>query len=133
MSFRSRKREIEATAKNNLEKIEQKKRYLNRVSGKNVFEEVNVQKKFWVLVYSKMGLKMAPAITFVFWVFSISFRSIQMSVTETTKIESIIINLWRLKITIMDWTIRKNRKPREAIGNYVFTAVWKMADRSRSL
>jgi hypothetical protein len=60
MSFRRRKREIEAKAKQDLEKLEYRKRNLNRVAGKNLFEEVDIKKSFGPFSYSRKGLKLAP-------------------------------------------------------------------------
>jgi len=121
MSFRRRKRELEQLANKKLEKIELKKRALNKTAGKNLFETERIDKKFGPVRYEKAGLKIAPAITISLWIFRISFRSIRLSLSETSKVEWIIITLWRLKILINNWAVRGKEKPRGSIGNYLIT------------
>jgi len=132
MSFRRRKREIEAKAKQNLEKIEYKKRSLNRAAGKDLFEEVNTTSGFGPFVYSKKGLKIAPAITLrLLWIFTFSTRQIKMF-SGGIRTETVILQVWKLKMSIYNWSIRKTRKPSGAIGNYVITFGWRKKDGSVS-
>lgn len=121
MSFRRRKRELEQLANKKLEKIEYKKRALNRTVGKNLFEEVDIKKKFGPVKYSKSGLKIAPVIIVSLWVFSLAFRYVRMSVLENAKLESMILQIWRLRVSVINWTIRKNRRPEGSIGKYLIT------------
>lgn len=124
MSSRRRKREVERLASQKLETLEYKKRHLNRVAGKNLFEEVNIRKKYGPIIYSRTGLKIAPVVSVSLWVFSIAFRNVRLSLTEKPRLESVVLLLWRLRISVINWSVRKTRKPEGAIGNYLVTVSW---------
>lgn len=131
MSFRRRKREIEQQVSQRLKNIESKKSILNRAAGKDLFETVRVDKRFGPVRYEKAGLKIAPAITISLWVFRISFRSIRLSLAEKSKLETVLITIWKFKVHIWNWSVRKSEKPQGAIGNYLIT--WDKIDKRRSL
>jgi len=112
MSFRRRKREIEQLANKKLEKIELRKRALNRDAGKDLFETIEIKKKFGPVNYSKTGLKIAPVVAITLWVFSLAFRYVRMSVLEKARLESMILQIWRLRISVINWAIRKKKAER---------------------
>lgn len=124
MSFRRRKREIEQLANKRLEKIEYKKRALNRSAGKDLFETVDIKKKFGPINYSKSGLKIAPVIAVTLWFFSLAFRYVRMSVLENARLESMILQIWRLRMSVINWTIRKKVAPKGSIGDYLVTVTF---------
>jgi len=121
MSYRRRKREIEQLANKKLEKIELKKRALNKSAGKDLFETIEIKKKFGPIHYSKTGLKIAPVVAVTLWFFSLAFRYVRMSVLEKSRLESMILQIWRLRMSVINWTIRKKVRPKGSIGDYLVT------------
>jgi len=127
MSYRRRKREIEQQVSQRLKNIESRKDILNRSAGKNLFETIHIEKKFGPVRYEKSGLKLAPDIMIALWFFhrieiaKITFRSVRLSLSEKARLESMILQIWRLRISVINWTIRKKVRPKGSIGNYLVT------------
>jgi len=117
MSYRRRKREIERNANKQLDKIELKKRGLNKKAGEDLFERIHEMSKFGPIKIYKTGIKAAPIVSYSLWGASLSVRNVYI---DGKQFESLALSVWKFRFMVKNWTVRKNKKPKGAVSSYIF-------------